>query len=77
MSGRSGPSGGREEVRGAGHHGPFGQKYFSRADGDLGVTAVTLVTTPGLETMDRCGACGTRVVRAFAACAAATYFRAV
>ena len=41
------------------------------------MTAVTLVTTPGLETMDRCGACGTRVVRAFAACAAATYFRAV
>jgi hypothetical protein len=32
---------------------------------------MTLVTTPGLETMDRCGACGTKVMRAFAACAMA------
>ena len=31
-----GSPGGRERVRGAGHHGPFGQNNSPRAGGDLG-----------------------------------------
>ena len=40
-------AGRREGIRGAGHHGPFGQNISPRADGDLAIVGYPSGTTGG------------------------------